>query len=315
MIWTKRLSWLMVAWVSAQAVAQMVVPGNEEDYSVERRDGIEFGMNIGVYRGFSQAAYFFDGMGSSLAEGNSANRMWDVVGRMNDLPASHPVRRIAANRFNGTLAPDEDSGPLMQYRPAIMFGLKAVKFWNPETALVLQMDVVSLTAEGVWPFQTGNLETGMGGYLLEYVPIVGKEDRLHVSLGYRTSVYMMQGMSCSFEIGPMFNAVSIDPRGHDLIFTDETGNLVELNLITGSGAAVGGVYNNASNILTQLGTGFYSQAGLDLEFDKGGHVELNLRASRDNLNLGIDEYTGWNLALFITWMIPSQIGDFVRASF
>ena len=106
-----------------------------------------------------------------------------------------------------------------------------------------------------------------------------------------------------------------DPRGHALIFTDETGNLVELNLITGSGAAVGGVYNNASNILTQLGTGIYSQAGLDLEFDKGGHVELNLRASRDNLNLGIDEYTGWNLALFITWMIPSQIGDFVRASF
>ncbi len=315
MIWTKRLTWLMVAWISAQAVAQMVVPGNEEDYSVERRDGIEFGMNLGVYRGFSQAAYFFDGMGNALAEGNSANQMWSVSNRIQNLPASHPVSRIAANRFNGTLSPDLNSGPLMQYRPAFMFGLKAAKFWNPETALVLQMDVVSLTAEGAWPFETGNLETGMGGYLLEYVPILGKEDRLHISLGYRTSVYMMQGMSCTFELGPMFNSVSIDPQGHALIFTDETGNLVELKLITGSGVPVGGVYNNASNILTQWGAGFYSQAGLDLEFDKGGHIELNLRASRDNINLGVEEFAGWNLALFITWMIPSRIGDFVRASF
>ena len=66
---------------------------------------------------------------------------------------------------------------------------------------------------------------------------------------------------------------------------------------------------------TQWGTGFYSSLGLAVEFEEGGHVELNVRASRDNINLGTDAYKGWNVAAFLTWMIPSQLGDFVRASF
>ena len=55
--------------------------------------------------------------------------------------------------------------------------------------------------------------------------------------------------------------------------------------------------------LTQWGTGFYSSLGLAVEFEEGGHVELNVRASRDNINLGTEAYKGWNVAAFLTWMI------------
>jgi hypothetical protein len=33
------------------------------------------------------------------------------------------------------------------------------------------------------------------------------------------------------------------------------------------------------------------------------------------MRLGTEEWKRWNAALYLTWMIPSQLGDFVRASF
>ena len=59
--------------------------------------------------------------------------------------------------------------------------------------------------------------------------------------------------------------------------------------------------------------------GLEAMFDEGGNLEANFRVSRDNIMLGpeVGGYQDklWNFALYVTWLIPPHLGDFVRASF
>ena len=54
-------------------------------------------------------------------------------------------------------------------------------------------------------------------------------------------------------------------------------------------------------------------------FEEGGNLEVNLKASRDNIRLGNGDGAYqeklWNFSLYVTWLIPPHIGDFVRASF
>ena len=84
--------------------------------------------------------------------------------------------------------------------------------------------------------------------------------------------------------------------------------------------------NGNTRNLSNTGFGFYSLIGLEGMFEEGGNLEANFRISRDRIKLGRAEDTGepgftgydrvnWNFALYITWMIPPHIGDFVRASF
>ena len=319
MIWTKRLSWLMVAWISAQAVAQMVVPGNEDDYSVERRDGIEFGMNIGVYRGAPAPAGIYDGYGKDGYQGvdlpDGAAQLWTIKRRLEQLAQFQQTNPIVGI-LNESPGWDVYSFPLMQYRPALSFGLKMAKFWNPETALVVSLDAVQLTAEGAWSLERVGVlpDQGQGNVATEDFGIEGKENRLNVCLGYRTSVYMQEGLSWIMEFGGLATAYSLEENY--LLMAGAPGQLqpYRLDLLTmvNNGA---GPLNRASGLLTQWGTGAYVGAGVDVAFQEGGRIELNLRVSRDNVKLGLQENKVWNGALFITWMIPSQIGDFVRASF
>ena len=68
-----------------------------------------------------------------------------------------------------------------------------------------------------------------------------------------------------------------------------------------------------------VGFGYYAVVGLEAMFEEGGNLELNLRASRDNIRLGNGDGAYqeklWNFSLYVTWLIPPHIGDFVRASF
>ena len=285
---------------------------DDDDYSYATREGLEFGVNIGVYRGFPQAAYFYDGAGDHELSDAGA-QIWGIQERLQQLQGqqlTHPVTGI----LNEFPAWNIYSLPLMQYKPSMFFGLKAAKFWNPETALVCHVDVAQVTAEGAWSLSTGLLsDQGLGDEVLTY-PIIGKEQRLNIALGYRTSIYITEGASWAFELGGLANAVAIEENY--IVMSPDGGNaLYEVNLLTAIGNGAGGQLSPASNVLTQWGTGFYSSLGLAVEFEEGGHVELNVRASRDNINLGTEAYKGWNVAAFLTWMIPSQLGDFVRASF
>lgn len=315
--WNTAAGWmaaLALAWVPALVSAQMRVYGDDDDdYSYATREGLEFGVNIGVYRGFPQAAYFYDGAGDHELSDAGA-QIWGIQERLQQLQGqqlTHPVTGI----LNEFPAWNIYSLPLMQYKPSMFFGLKAAKFWNPETALVCHVDVAQVTAEGAWSLSTGLLpDQGQGNEDVRTYPIIGKEQRLNIALGYRTSIYITEGASWAFELGGLANAVAIEENY--IVMSPNVGNaLYEVNLLTAIGNGAGGQLSPASNVLTQWGTGFYSSLGLAVEFEEGGHVELNVRASRDNINLGTEAYKGWNVAAFLTWMIPSQLGDFVRASF
>ena len=303
-----------LAWVPALLSGQMrVYSDDDDDYSYASREGLEFGVNIGVYRGFPQAAYFYDGAGDHELSDVGA-QIWGIRERLQQLQGqqlTHPVTGI----LNEFPAWNIYSLPLMQYKPSMFFGLKAAKFWNPETALVCHVDVAQVTAEGSWSLSTGLLpDQGQGNEDVRTFPIIGKEQRLNIALGYRTSIYIAEGASWAFELGGLANAVAIEENY--IVMSPNVGNaLYEVNLLTAIGNGAGGQLSPASNVLTQWGTGFYSSLGLAVEFEEGGHVELNVRASRDNINLGTEAYKGWNVAAFLTWMIPSQLGDFVRASF
>ena len=305
---------LALAWAPALVSGQMRVYGDDDDdYSYASREGLEFGVNIGVYRGFPQAAYFYDGAGDHELSDAGA-QIWGIQERLQQLQGqqlTHPVTGI----LNEFPAWNIYSLPLMQYKPSMFFGLKAAKFWNPETALVCHVDVAQVTAEGAWSLSTGLLpDQGQGNEDVRTYPIIGKEQRLNIALGYRTSIYITEGASWAFELGGLANAVAIEENY--IVMSPNVGNaLYEVNLLTAIGNGAGGQLSPASNVLTQWGTGFYSSLGLAIEFEEGGHVELNVRASRDNINLGTEAYKGWNVAAFLTWMIPSQLGDFVRASF
>ena len=303
-----------LAWVPALLSGQMrVYSDDDDDYSYASREGLEFGVNIGVYRGFPQAAYFYDGAGDHELSDVGA-QIWGIRERLQQLQGqqlTHPVTGI----LNEFPAWNIYSLPLMQYKPSMFFGLKAAKFWNPETALVCHVDVAQVTAEGSWSLSTGLLpDQGQGNEDVRTFPIIGKEQRLNIALGYRTSIYIAEGASWAFELGGLANSVAIEENY--IVMSPNVGNaLYEVNLLTAIGNGAGGQLSPASNVLTQWGTGFYSSLGLAVEFEEGGHVELNVRASRDNINLGTEAYKGWNVAAFLTWMIPSQLGDFVRASF
>ena len=315
--WNTAAGWmaaLVLAWAPALVSGQMRVYGDDDDdYSYASREGLEFGVNIGVYRGFPLAAYFYDGAGDHELSDAGA-QIWGIQERLQQLQGqqlTHPVTGI----LNEFPAWNIYSLPLMQYKPSMFFGLKAAKFWNPETALVCHVDVAQVTAEGAWSLSTGLLpDQGQGNEDVRTYPIIGKEQRLNIALGYRTSIYITEGASWAFELGGLANAVAIEENY--IVMSPNVGNaLYEVNLLTAIGNGAGGQLSPASNVLTQWGTGFYSSLGLAVEFEEGGHVELNVRASRDNINLGTEAYKGWNVAAFLTWMIPSQLGDFVRASF
>ena len=315
--WNTAAGWMAafaLAWTPALVSGQMRVYGDDDDdYSYASREGLEFGVNIGVYRGFPQAAYFYDGAGDHELSDAGA-QIWGIQERLQQLQGqqlTHPVTGI----LNEFPAWNIYSLPLMQYKPSMFFGLKAAKFWNPETALVCHVDVAQVTAEGAWSLSTGLLpDQGQGNEDVRTYPVIGKEQRLNIALGYRTSIYITEGASWAFELGGLANAVAIEENY--IVMSPNVGNaLYEVNLLTAIGNGAGGQLSPASNVLTQWGTGFYSSLGLAVEFEEGGHVELNVRASRDNINLGTEAYKGWNVAAFLTWMIPSQLGDFVRASF
>ena len=76
----------------------------------------------------------------------------------------------------------------MQYRPAMFFGLKTAKF-GTRSGLVLHVDAIQMTAEARMDAEHGPNTTRAGQPGHPDVPLLGKEQRLNVALGYRTSVY------------------------------------------------------------------------------------------------------------------------------
>ena len=245
-----------------------------------------------------------------------ALRLWTIKRRLEQLAQFQQTNPIVGI-LNESPGWDVYSFPLMQYRPALSFGLKMAKFWNPETALVVSLDAIQLTAEGAWSLERVGVlpDQGQGNVATEDFGIEGKENRLNVSFGLP---------NVRVHAGRLVLDHGIRGFGHGVLVGRKLpvdGGCTGAASALPSGLADHGqqwgraTESRELGLLTQWGTGAYVGAGVDVAFQEGGRIELNLRVSRDNVKLGLQENKVWNGALFITWMIPSQIGDFVRASF
>ena len=129
-------------------------------------------------------------------------------------------------------------------------------------------------------------------------------------MGYRTAAYIIDEAAWIFEFGAIATSVQIKRN-----YINVESNTYDLITFYNGG----GQFSGAASSLTSTGFGFYGVIGLEAMFEEGGNLEANLRVSRDNIILGAPEggYNEklWNFALYVTWLIPPHIGDFVRASF
>ena len=284
---------------------------DDEDSYVSRRQGIEFGVNFGVYNANDKSAIFYDGYGEYDLGDNSAT-LYSIQERI-ELGTTRAVIQDLLNLDQGFSIP-YGYADFMVYDPAMMFGIKTVYFWNPENALILNMDAVSLRARGPWYIKDDGFN-GIGLDSNNYIECgaFGEERRMMTSLGYRTSAYILDDAAWIFEFGGTMTATQVE-RNYVAI-ANQTFDLI--TMYTGPGQ-----YTNATSRLTSVGFGFYTVIGLEALFDEGGNLEANLRLSRDKIHLGSKVETDvsydanlWNAALYVTWMIPPHIGNFVKAAF
>lgn len=292
-----------------------------EDYDsyVPERKGVEFALNFGVYQGHHKAANeFFSGISGEFYELSdpTANLMTIEerlgVNNVNSIVWSQIMSNIGleAGEFEYIEYPIySDALRLygMRYTPGTLMGLQTLLFFNPESAFVLHVDAINgLKSEGAWNMVTNEIVQGAGSENRRTYGIFSEEDRFQLSLGYRTAAYIVDEASWTFELGGTMLATQLK-RNYVRILNQ---NYQLLTAPTGNGQ-----FANPTSSLTSTGFGFYAAVGVELFFEEGGNLMLTARVSRDRVVMGTYEDNLVQGALYLTWVIPPQLGDFVRASF
>lgn len=293
-----------------------------DDYEsayVPARKGIEFALNFGVYQGHHKAANeFFSGISGEVYElsdptaslmtieerlgVNSVNSMvWNQVMNSIGLEAGefeyieYPLYSESLRLYG------------MRYTPGTLMGLQTLFFFNPESAFVLHVDAINgLKSEGAWNMVTNEIVQGAGSENRRTFGIFSEEDRFQLTLGYRTAAYIVDEASWTFELGGTMLATQIK---QNYVRIQNT-NYQLLAAPIGNGQ-----FSNATSSLTSTGFGAYAAVGMELFFEEGGNLMLTARVSRDRVVMGTYEDNLIQGALYLTWVIPPQLGDFVRASF
>jgi len=289
---------------------------DDEEVYVSRRQGLEFGVNMGAYlpnnSPASTSANFYNGDGYYDLGDNSAT-LFSIEERLmiNTQTISNVQNIVGTESFE---IPYDAYSYTMRYDPGMMIGFKTIYFWNPESALVLGFDAMSLKASGAWTLHAAGLpDQGQGSDNIKLYGVFGEERRMITTFGFRTSAYIMDQAAWIFELGGTATGIQIN---RNFVMVETT----PYELITTYNGP--GQFSGATSNLTSVGLGFYGTIGLEALFEEGGNLEANLRISRDNIHLGSKEpddtsfeQKSWNVAVYVTWMIPPHIGDFVRATF
>ena len=293
-----------------------------DDYDaayVPARKGVEFALNFGVYQGHHKAANeFYSGYSGEIYELNDpiANLMTIEerlqINNTNSVVWSQVMNSIGleAGEFRYIEYPVYSEALRlygMRYAPATILGLQTMLFFNPESAFTLHIDAINgLKSEGGWNIVSSDVDTGMGSENRRTYGIFSEEDRFQLSLGYRTAAYITDEVSWVFELGGTMlatqlkqNYVRIQNQNYQLL-TAPIGN---------------GQFQNPTSTMTSTGFGGYGGLGIELFFEEGGNLMLTARVSRDRVRMGTYEDDLWQGALYLTWVIPPQLGDFIRASF
>ena len=313
----------MAVWMAMTSSALQAQSWDDwDDYDaayVPARKGVEFALNFGVYQGHHKAANeFYSGYAGEIYElndpianlmtieerlqiNNSSSMVWSQVMNSIGLEAGefryieYPVYSEALRLYG------------MRYAPATIMGLQTMLFFNPESAFTLHIDAINgLKSEGGWNIVSSDVDTGMGSENRRTYGIFSEEDRFQLSLGYRTAAYITDEVSWVFELGGTMlatqlkqNYVRIQNQNYQLL-TAPIGN---------------GQFQNPASTMTSTGFGGYGGLGVELFFEEGGNLMLTARVSRDRVRMGTYEDDLWQGALYLTWVIPPQLGDFIRASF
>jgi hypothetical protein len=278
-----------------------------EGYVPDRR-GIEFALNIGVYRGnHTSASAVFIGDGYWDLGDNTAQLM-SIEQRLGiDQPNSMVWSQVLNNM--GLIADEFRyiEYPIgMTYSPGTMMGLQTLLFMNPESAFVLHVDAMNgLKSVGGFNVVATDVDWGMGSENRRTYGIFSEEDRFQLSLGYRTAAYIVDEASWVFEAG----GTMLSTRLVENYVRVENQNY---QLITGQ---IGNQFIGPTSALVGTGFGAYGALGLEVMFEEGGNIELMLRVSKDEVVMGNYTERLWHGALYLAWVIPPQLGNFVRAKF
>lgn len=307
----QKLAWVFCwVWVFSVWDPSLAIGQSEGGY-VPARKGLEFGLNFGVYQANHKAATaFYSGTGSYDIGDNTA-RLYEIEERLQLGPQTWNTVLddigIEAGQFRYIEYPYE-----MRYQVAPMFGLQTLLFFNPESAFVLHVDAVSgLKSQGGFNVVSSDVDFGQGSENRRTYGIFSTEDRLILSLGYRTAAYILDDLSWVIEIGGSMlntsleeNYIRVAERNYDLMIGVQGNNAI----------------NRPTSSLTATGFGAYAVLGIEMMFEEGGNLIVSARVSRDEVRLGIDDELSysdhlWQAGLYLTWVIPPKIGDFVRAKF
>lgn len=290
------------------ALAGSTLAQDDEVGYVPDRKGIEFAVNIGVYRANHQSAStFFIGDGYWELGDNTA-RLMSIEERIGVDAPSSPVWSQILNSMG--LIADEFryiEYPIgMTYSPGTMMGLQTMWFMNPESAFVLHVDAMSgLKSVGGFNVVASDVDWGMGSENRRLYGIFSEEDRLQLSLGYRTAAYIVDEASWVFEAG----GTMLSTRLVENYIRIENQNY---QLITGQ---IGNQFVGPTSALVGTGFGAYGAVGVEVMFEEGGNLELMLRVSKDEVLMGNYQERLWHGALYLAWVIPPKLGNFVRAKF
>ena len=313
-------------WMAGTFCLLMFVGGNSgmaqdwddwEDYDsgeyISGRKGVEFALNFGVYQANHQAANaFYNGYAGEFYDlGDNTARLMTIEDRLgvdnpNSIVWSQIMNSIGleAGEFRYIEYPAYTG---MRYTPGTLMGLQTMFFFNPESAFVLHVDAINgLKSEGGWNIVSSDVDTGMGSENRRTYGIFSEEDRFQLSLAYRTAAYITDEVSWVIEFGG--NMLATQMKNNYVRIVNQNYQLLT--------APIGnGQFANPTSSLTATGFGGFAALGMELFFEEGGNLMLTARVSRDRVVMGSYEANLWQGALYLTWVIPPQLGDFVRARF
>ncbi len=291
------------------------------DYYVSSRKGLEFALNLGVYQANNELYYssanFYNGDGFFKLGDNSAT-LYSIEERIDLGTTSATIESLLNTK--GITIPIDAYSYNMRYDPAMMFGLKTSYFWSPESALTLGIDVASLKVSGAYTMELAELPgQGQGSDNIKLYGVFGEERRMLITTGFRTSFYITDQTAWIFELGGIATGTQV-VRNY---FNVENSSYDLITLFNGPGQ-----FSGATSNLTNYGIGAYATLGLEALFEEGGNLEANLRISRDRIKLGSQEIPEdppyeiegfsaiqWNAAIYVTWVIPNNVGDIFKTSF
>lgn len=268
----------------------------------ERPRQLHFGMNINIGKAAGKPTVFYNGTGLSDL-GDVFRELISIPERLDWNSVAGGSGNTVRNRIAQSLGIANAGGmsvatyPVDQrYDVGFGFGLRAMQRFNLENAVVLDVDIWRLKSRGAWQLDTGELpDQGQGTTDLRDFGIFASEDRMAMSIGYRTASPIDRSASWILEIGGNMTAARI--RDHYIEVAGQT-----YDLIVPRG---GQVYGPGTPELTWgVGYGGYLRVGAEAYLEAGAGVELSYRLGYDGVVIGLSDFRVMDHTLMLTWLFP-----------